>query len=71
MTERRWYFDWSNDWWPFLDDPKTYNWIDITLLHFGFEMSPYKRSREVSIALLGFTVTVTRTDKREEAADGR
>ena len=60
---RRWHFWFSNDWLPFLDDPKTYNWIDINLLHFSFELSPYKRSREVEFGLLGFRVGVVRQDK--------
>lgn len=60
--KRRWYVDLRNCWQPFFDEPSTYNWIDVTLLNLAFELSPYKRSREVSFGLLGFVLTVTRCD---------
>jgi hypothetical protein len=35
------------------------NWYDFTLIYFGVEHSPYKGSSEVSLGLLGFTLTMT------------
>ena len=59
---RRWYVEAWCDWKPLWDEPRKYNWIDVTLIHLSFELSPYKRSREVSMGLLGFRLTVTRLD---------
>jgi hypothetical protein len=50
---------------------RTWNWIDFTVLHLGFEHSPYKASNEVQVGILGLNLTITvwkriKTDKIEE-----
>lgn len=57
---RGWFFDFYNQW-PAIFSPQTHNWHDwcLTLFKVMGENSPYKRSWEVEVGLLGFTVIVT------------
>jgi hypothetical protein len=48
---------WS-DWVPFYDNHTTWNWIDIRWIHIGTEKAGYKSTFEVSLALLGFNVSI-------------
>lgn len=60
--ERRtgWFLDCYNQW-PAIFRPKTHNWQDWTLTLFKLtgENSPYKRSWEIELWLLGFIFAVT------------
>lgn len=55
-----WFVDFYNQW-PAILRPRQHNWQDFNLTLFSVvgENSPYKRSWEVSLGLLGFTVTLT------------
>lgn len=62
---RLWHFDFYNQW-PAVLAPGRFNWIDFTIIDLSFEVSPYKRSREFTVGLLGFSVTITRCDREDE-----
>ncbi len=57
---RGWFFDFYNQW-PAVLRPRDHSWQDwtLSLLHISGENSPYKRSWEVELGLLGFQFIAT------------
>lgn len=55
-----WFFDFYNQW-PGILRPRDHAWQDFrfTVIEIGGENSPYKRSWEVAVGLLGFNICVT------------
>lgn len=60
---RGWHFDFYQQWTQFFG---SCNWYDFEIVRLSFELSPYKNSREFSIFLFGFGVTVTYCDEAPE-----
>lgn len=57
---RGWFFDFYNQW-PGVLRPRDHAWQDwtLTLLQVTGENSPYKRSWEVEVTLIGFNLRAT------------
>lgn len=72
-SEKRcgWFVDFYNQW-PAVLKPRTANWQDfnLTVFEIAGENSPYKRSWEISLGLLGFNVVVTYVRRDSDDSDG-